>query len=266
MLLVTGADFSHGASLRQLLASVRRHEPDTSVVVYDLGLTARQRQRIGNRRQLEWRRFEFEKYPAYFYMRVKAGEFAWKPVIVWEILKDASQPVCWMDAGNVLTGPLTALRAAIRDSGFYSPRSPGTIPDWTHPKMLAYFGVDADWARDKPNLNGACVVFDPSIAPARELARRWREGAMIKECIAPEGSDRKNHRQDQALLTVLAHLMGLAPPSEQGRLGFLVQQDVEGLKNPTLFRLQRSLKRFLFPRGVPQSLKKLRAYLRSKRC
>ena len=259
MILVTGANFTHGASLRQMLASVRRHEPDMRVVVYDLGLTAWQRLRIrpGHARQ-ELRRFPFENYPAYFDIRVRAGQFAWKPVILWDLLKDATEPVCWMDAGNVLLEPLTALRVTVQERGFYSPRTVGTIADWTHPRMLAYFGLDADWGRDKPNLSGACVAFDPSFEAARELARRWREGALIKDCIAPEGSDRKNHRQDQALLTVLAYLTGLGQTSPTESLGFLVQQDVDRVQSA----VYRGLKRFLFPRGVPPALKRARDFLR----
>ena len=256
MILVTGADRTHGASLRQFLASVRRHDPALRVVVYDLGLTVWQRWRIGRRRPLEWRRFEFGKYPAYFDIKVKAGEFAWKPVIVWDVMQDASEPVCWMDAGNVLTGPVSAIEAAVRKSGFYSPRSPGTILNWTHPKMLAYFGVDAGWARSKPNLNGACIAFDPSHRGARELARCWKEGALIRECIAPEGSDLTNHRQDQALLTVLAYLQAMASVSEPGCLGFEIQKDIDRWENPAY----RRLKRFLFPRGVPPLLRRLRAH------
>src|SRR5579871_1933923 len=255
MLLVTGADRTHGASLRQMLASVRRHEPDLRVVVYDLGLTRWQRLRIGKRRQLEWRRFEFEKYPAYFDIRVKAGEYAWKPVIIADLVEEAGEPVLWLDAGCVVLEPLKALRAALRTCGFYSPRSGGTIADWTHPKMLAYFGLDADWARGKPNLNGGCCAFDPSFEEARALARRWREGALIRDCIAPEGSNRSNHRQDQALLTVLAYQAGLATKSDPNRLGFITHQDIDGRrKHAILVRV----KRLLFPSGVPPALKRLR--------
>ena len=39
-----------------------------------------------------------------------------------------------------------------------------------------------------------------------DLARPWYECSLIRQCIAPNGSDRSNHRQDQAALTVLAIL------------------------------------------------------------
>ena len=156
--------------------------------------------------------------------------------------------------------PLTAVRATLRTCGFYSARSKGTVADWVHPKMLAYFGLDADWARGKPNIRADCCAFDPAFEEARALARRWREGALIKECIAPEGSDRSNHRQDQALLTVLAYLTGLAGKCDQPPLGFITHQDIDGWrKNAIMVRL----KRFLFPRGAPPALRRLRDRLYS---
>lgn len=42
----------------------------------------------------------------------------------------------------------------------------------------------------------------------RMLARPWYECSITRQCIAPDGSSRKNHRQDQAALTVLAILTG----------------------------------------------------------
>jgi hypothetical protein len=254
MILVTGADYSHGLSLRQFLASVRRFEPKMRTIVYDLGLTLGQRWRIRSEfPNLELRRFAFERFPAHLNIKVRAGEYAWKPVIVFEVLQEAQGPVCWMDAGNILTGPLTALRAAVRSCGFYSPASTGSVCDWTHPKMLAFFGLDQAWGRDRANLNGACVVFDPACEAAVALAKKWSEGALNKDCIAPQGCDLSNHRYDQALLTVLAHLAGLAQSTEHELLGFLIHQDVEW-KRTAVFRRAR---RIIFPRGTPSLVKRV---------
>ena len=259
MIIITGADHTHARSLRQMVASVKRHEPDVSLIVYDLGLTDYQRWLLTRRHpKLDLRRFPFERYPAHLNIRINTGVYAWKPVIVWDVLKSAQEPVCWMDAGVFLMQPLTALRAAVRRAGFYSPRSPGTIADWTHPKMLAYFGLDEAWRIGKPNLRGGCVAFDPGSRAALALAKRWQEGALDKGCIAPEGSDRNNHRQDQALLTVLAHLAGLAQTSEPECLGFLTQQDAEWTRR----NLRGNLRRMMFPRGTPLLLKRALFFLR----
>jgi hypothetical protein len=254
MILVTGADWTHGASLRQLLASVRRFEPNMRTIVYDLGLTVGQRLRLKIAfANLELRRFPLEQYPGHLDIKIRAGEYAWKPVIVWSVLEEAQEPVCWMDAGNILIEPLTALRAAVCDSGFYSPASRGTVSDWTHPKMLEFFRVDEAWAHDKANLNGACVAFDPACKAASALAREWREGALDRKCISPSGADRSNHRHDQALLSVLAHLNGMAQITEHGLLGFLIHQDVEWKQAAAL----RKLRQFVFPRGTPALVKRI---------
>lgn len=40
------------------------------------------------------------------------------------------------------------------------------------------------------------------------LVRPWYECSITRQCIAPDGTSRKNHRQDQSALTVLAALSG----------------------------------------------------------
>jgi hypothetical protein len=226
--LVTGADGSHFCSLLQLLTSVVEHEPDMPVIIYDLDLYAYERAVLEERFPgYRVRRFRYEKYPPHVELRRDRGQYAWKPIIVWDALKDTAGPVCWMDAGNVLTARLTGIRGELRSHGFYSPRSKGMIMDWTHPAMLEYFAVDAQWAAGKRNLNGACVAFHPRSLRALKLAKQWRDGALIKECIAPEGSSRKNHRQDQALLTVLAYKYGLADATGGHYLGFEIHRDID---------------------------------------
>jgi hypothetical protein len=226
--LVTGADSSHFYSLLQFLTSVVEHEPSMPVIVYDLGLYPYEQAVLEERFPRFWvRRFRYEKYPPHVELRRDRGQYAWKPIIVWDVLKETAGPVCWMDAGNVLTARLTRIMGALRSHSFYSPRSSGTILDWTHPAMLEYFAVDAQWAAGKRNLSGSCVAFHPRSLRALKLAKQWRDGALIKECIAPEGSSRKNHRQDQALLTVLAYKHRLADATESQYLGFEIHRDID---------------------------------------
>ncbi len=140
--LVTAADTSHFRSLIQFIKSVVRFEPRVPIIVYDLGLTEGERCLLSGRFSLcDMRRFDFAAYPPHLNLRIKAGEYAWKPVIVWDVLAVSDMPVCWMDAGNVLVDELDGILKALSVTGFYSPYSPGTIGEWTHPKMLRYQGV-----------------------------------------------------------------------------------------------------------------------------
>lgn len=226
--LVTGADSSHFLSLIQFLTSVTQHEPDIAVRVYDLGLHPYEREELQQRfPRYALHEFKYRSYPRHVRITAHRGQYAWKPIIVWETLLDTASPVCWMDAGNKLTARLDDVRERLRQRGFFSTVSRGQVNDWTHPAMLSYFGLDADWAAGKRNLSGANVGFDPRFLTAIRLAQRWRNGALVKKCIAPPGSNRSNHRQDQALLTVLAHKHGFGDAIVAERHGFLHQQDID---------------------------------------
>src|SRR5262245_12079567 len=93
--------------------------------------------------------------------------------------------------------------------------------------MLDYFELDAEWAAGKRNLSGSCVAFHPRSLRALCLAKAWRDGALIKHCIAPLSSNRKNHRQDQSLLTILAHRGGFAEAISPKKLDFVNHQDID---------------------------------------
>jgi hypothetical protein len=207
------------------LASARKHEPETRVVVYDLGLTPAERNALETNFPYDVRTFDYSRYPAFFDIRVNAGEYAWKPAIIREVASETADIVCWMDAGHIILRPLTGLRWETRRIGHYSPHSLGTIADWTHPGMLSYLGLPPDWRSLSPNLSGGTVAFDMRNPAGARLLNEWADLALIKECIAPEGSSRANHRQDQALLSVLAYRAGRPASAASRLLGFLIQQD-----------------------------------------
>ena len=225
--LVSGSDSSHFNSLCQFLESATQHEPRSRLVVFDLGLTDEECRHLSKTfPRIDIRHFDFSKYPEYFNIQVAAGEYAWKPVILSDMMNEFQTRVCWMDAGNVITKPLRWMRKFINKIGIYTPHSSGTIGDWTHPKTLNYMQA-SEALLDKKNVTGGCVAIDYRHAHARAIVEQWKRYALIKECIAPEGSNRQNHRQDQAVLSILAHQMGLASAMPIRRYGFLTHQDID---------------------------------------
>lgn len=227
--IVTAADSSHGDSLIQLLGSINVHESQATVTVVDMGLSDEQLQYIKHSfpsLNLMLSKFPFEKYPSFFNVKVNAGEYAWKPVIIHNSsLETKSRVLLWLDAGDVITGRLIAERHSVVKHGFWSPKSSGTVNQWTHPGLLSKFGFSRKQLRSR-NFNGAIIGFCPEDSKAQLLLELWALTAMQKNWIAPEGSNRENHRQDQALLTVLAVALGrITRPSRPSRI--LLHQDVE---------------------------------------
>jgi len=81
--------------------------------------------------------------------------------------------------------------------------------------MFARLGADAADYASRPNADATLVGLatghpSPAVRDRvyREIVVPWRTGALDKDCIAPAGSSRRNHRQDQALLSYLVHKAG----------------------------------------------------------
>ena len=203
MLLLTGASANHARSLVKFLESVRRHEPDLEVQVFDLGL-GKERSRV-EAVGFRVRVFPYDRYPAFCKITERdAGKYAWKPIILASVLEETKRPVLWLDAGCLLTGPIRGLTRSMSSEKYdaWSPVSQGKLGDWTHKSTLHLMGVPSSWRETVDNRSGGLVSFAPT-PNGLHVARTWRQYALNRDAIAPRGSSRDNHRQDQSLLSIL---------------------------------------------------------------
>ena len=102
--IVTGSDFTHFDSIINLLKSISLYEPNSKIVVYNLGFYDSQLTYLeDNYTNIEIITFDFDKYPLFFSERSrtdnKLGSYAWKSAIVNESLKKyrgiSSLARCW---------------------------------------------------------------------------------------------------------------------------------------------------------------------------
>lgn len=205
--IVTGASQNHFKSLKQFLSTV-----DTSrftCYVYDLGLDKSAVTELTQTFTIQMRTFDYSKYPPYFNIHVNAGEYAWKPAIIFEVMSEVQNGLLlWCDAGNKIHDRyLRRLREFTTQQKIYSPSSDGTIKQWTHQKTLDWFSIPSDSPLlQLNNKNGAILAFNINESSVREFITSFIECAKQKECIAPDGSSRQNHRQDQAVFTILYYM------------------------------------------------------------
>src|SRR4029077_12521212 len=123
----------------------------------------------------------------------------------------------WADAGSYFHS-LEPIASRIRASaGLWVRASRGTMRQWAAPSMLAPLRGNPDDYADRPNADATLVGFATGTAPpaARErlyqtVIAPWKACALDRDCIAPAGSSRRNHRQDQAVLSYLVHTAGYA--------------------------------------------------------
>jgi hypothetical protein len=209
--IVTGASQNHFKSLKQFLSSTTASAaPRIACYVWDLGLDSSSVEELKNTFHITMRTFDYSKYPDYFNIQVNAGEYAWKPTLIYETMKEliaepGEKVLCWCDAGHFYRPETTKYIVSIATRcKLYSPVSSGYIRTWTHPKTLEYFGISSDDSRlNHPNRAGGQIGFLISDPDVQKFVKEFADCAKIKECIAPEGSSRANHRQDQAVLTIL---------------------------------------------------------------
>lgn len=187
-----------------------------SFVVYDLGdLPETYKTAISKKHpSLIWQIFDYSKYPEYYNIHVNAGEYAWKSACIYDtmmVMKTQMKTtednfLLWCDAGNFVAAEITELLLHTKEKQIYSPYSNGVIRQWTHPKVLKYFGIDDNAAfLNKLNRNGAIMCFYVNNLDVQNLLEMFYSYSQIKNAICPEGSNRSNHRQDQALFSILYH-------------------------------------------------------------
>lgn len=206
IIFVTAAEKNYFKQLDSLLESYYKNLSN-KLIVYDIGLEKDQVNYLKDKyEKLNIRIFRFNHYPKFIgeYFDDKLGNYAWKPVIVNELMQECKSKVVWLDAGNLITKKIIFLKIALSASGIIVPTSSNTIRDWTHPKTIEYIGIKNKHL-DSNNYASGLIGFDYKSKKANKIAELWSNFSQIQECISPLDSSRENHRQDQAVLTLLLY-------------------------------------------------------------
>ncbi|RIA97096.1 hypothetical protein C1645_720001 [Glomus cerebriforme] len=207
--IITGASENHFCPIKGFIYNLKNSLKDLNgrLIIYDLGLTEIQRDELLSLWDDDYfdelRVFNFSAYPSFWNISEARGEYAWKPAIVAEVSKQYPGIITWLDSGTLPERKyFEELPSLLKKyDGFLSPRSSGHMNNWTHPGVYEYYDDDASKYDKIPNCNGASIAFDTK--KTQHIIDEWYSCALDKDCIAPVGSSRLNHRQDQAILTYL---------------------------------------------------------------
>ncbi|KAG2177232.1 hypothetical protein INT43_007889 [Umbelopsis isabellina] len=255
--IVSAASANHFCALEAFLYAINqlRDEVPPSqfprIVIYNLGVNGSQypvlealhKENYFN----ELYNFDYPSYPSFWNIRHLRGQYAWKAGIVNEMRQKHKGVLLWMDSGNVPNAEfLRSIPQVVRKQGFWSPRSTGFMGGkLIHPGMFKWFKANVADYQYRENCNGAALGFnldDPKVN--EELIIPWKDCAMEKDCIAPPGSSRLNHRQDQAAITFLAYRSGYVCYEYPEFHGITIHQDVMCRDR---LRLQAALGKLLHP-------------------
>ncbi|CAO3627620.1 unnamed protein product [Cunninghamella blakesleeana] len=215
--IVTAASANHFCALEAMLYIMQDLKQIVTpglfprIVVYSLGILPEQEIVLKNLHQHDYFdeliEFDYSKYPIFWNVSVNRGEYAWKPGAVKEIQEKYSGVIIWLDTGDVPNKRfIETIPSYVKQHGFWSPRSTGLMgAKFNHIGLFQYYKTSKKMYASKENCNGAVLGFDASNPKIVEtLIQPWFDCALDKDCIAPKGSSRVNHRQDQSAISFLA--------------------------------------------------------------
>ena len=205
--LVTGADTKYFKFLKQLLNNVIKISNSKNIniriIVYDLGMNKNEIDEIKKFSYVTLESFNFDKYPEHVSLEKYNGfncSYAWKPIIIQEVCEKYGGLVHWMDTRS-LYFDFNNMINILKNDFIYTPTSSGNVKKWTYPTTLEY--MNGYKYIDRECRAGGIFGINYDIDWCKEFVEEWKNLALVKECICPENSNRDNHRQDQAVLTIL---------------------------------------------------------------
>ena len=191
LVTVTAISDNHFVEAQEMLASVQRCLPHNKLIVYDLGLNTKNRNKLKTKyKNIEIRHFPFSSYSHLPHVK-NLVTYAWKPILIKEVslqydvimYGDASMRMISCD----IEEPLKHLT---RFPFFSSSPLSSMAIEYTHDGMIDYLHYPKD-RRDISNMpvNAATIwMVWVNETMKEKFIEPWLDCALHVECIAPKGS------------------------------------------------------------------------------
>lgn len=215
LVIVTACSKTVFERLRNLVGSIHFWEPGLKVIVFDLGLSSEQLVEVSSWRNVELRRFQFEKYPPH--VRISSN-YAWKVLLIAETAQEFPA-FLYLDSGMEIRQDLTVVKNYMSRHGFITGHQGGsTLLEKTLFETIArltklnpeLFAEEAKLRLDNASFCSAMVQgYLRDSTAARVLIPTMYRCAIDPDCMAPIGAGRDNHNFDQSILSILVILLDL---------------------------------------------------------
>ena len=222
-IVVTGSSSNHLYSNINTIYSILLADIRVSIVFVDFGLEdepfavlVREMkimqeiyQQRGSWGQLYYRKFDFSHFPDWFDIsdRMIRGGYSWKVISYADVLMESRRMVFWSDGGNQVPASLETELSRARTYGLFTPCSGGSLQMWLHGQSIRFLG----WNKMLRKLflgkamctGGYLFIHYNNTQVMQNVLIPLLQCAYTRRCISPLGSSRRNHRQDQAILSAL---------------------------------------------------------------
>ena len=192
LVVVTAISSNYYNKVQDMIASVQKFLPSTKLIVYDLGLSTEQKEKVQQHCNIEVRPFVFEKYPPH---TKNLETYAWKTFVIEEIASEY-EVVFWGDASVRVTGPFFAEKIfpfLLKFPFVAGSTLPLPIVSLTHDGMLQYLNLPLSRKQmgHFGHIEAGCWVMWANSLMKFKFLNYWVDCALHQECIAPHGSNKR---------------------------------------------------------------------------
>ncbi|KAF0984134.1 hypothetical protein FDP41_008049 [Naegleria fowleri] len=184
------------------------------ILVYDLGLTKEQREKVYSWKNVQLISLNFDLLPKHFR---DLKTFAWKPLVMYLALQKFPS-IIFLDSGVELWNRLDRIEDILFTKGYFHVvqeglttawRCCGAIGELTHQSTFNYLGLKREEYGQKEMCSGGIQGYIRDSYSYQNVLIPTLECAWDVNCIAPPGSSLANHRQDQSVFSLMIHKAGI---------------------------------------------------------
>lgn len=203
MHIVTAANRGYFGALINLVGSIHHWNPDSQIIIYDLGVGQRLADEADRWNNVTVKR-EFLNTNIPEHCR-QLRQYAWKPYAMCDAIQ-THEHILWIDAGSDVRAPLNVIEELLYQDGHFFAQ--GQDVDMTGKSLDRTYKLLGQDKRDfvgKPHYAGNLQGYSRGRSAAAKILEPLKQAAGVAECIAPSGANLSNHRFDQTLLSILIY-------------------------------------------------------------
>jgi hypothetical protein len=183
-----------------LIASIHRYSYDTvdEIVIYDLGLTAREIRYLNLCQKVRVVAYP-EVVKSFFPGFMKPGNFAWKPFVIKDIGQNEGDLVFYLDAGIVALKDIKIIYDLIKTEEIFLVQDSQLNQKWTTPEAFELMNASDE---EKAGRQLCAGILGYKVGGKYQALIDDAYHYAQNEAIIC--GDRKKHRHDQSIYSVLA--------------------------------------------------------------
>ena len=242
VLMMTGASDNHAYGSFNALYSMVLADPYASYLYIDLGIsdvfkeklfahfeTIHQvQEKMKSNGFIAYRKYNWNAFPEWMQLvnnTEQRGGYTWKMVPFSDAFFAWKAVTFWIDGGSVIRDGISREVTTVRYNGMYTAVSGGTVGRWVYPDMVSFMREHGFLTKDlNPNDTMGCgghlIVNYANKTVVDRFMVPYRQCAYTQKCVTPRGSNMRNHRQDQAFVSVMVHELNVDRASN-GKSQFL---------------------------------------------